>query len=81
MVIVEVVPDSPAAKAGLRPTVIENGQVRLGDVITAIDGKPIRKVKDLFAILDTHKVGDRITLNVLRDGETVNLDVQLNALP
>jgi S1-C subfamily serine protease len=80
VIVVEVVPDGPAAKAGLRPTVIENGRVRLGDVITAIDGKPVRKVKDLFSVLDGHKVGDRLIVTVQRDGSPVKLDIQLTAL-
>jgi S1-C subfamily serine protease len=81
VLIVEVVADSPAARSGLRPTIInEDGQVRLGDVIVAIDGNSIRKVKDLYVALDSHKVGDRIKLRVLRNRAEVDLDMQLTAV-
>ena len=58
-------PDGPADKAGLRPTTRdENGDVQFGDLITAVDGKPIQKMSDLDAALDTHKIGDTVTVTV-----------------
>jgi S1-C subfamily serine protease len=80
VLIISVLPDSPAAKAGLRPTQIEDGRLRLGDVITAIDGQPIRSVNDLFAALEKHKVGDTVTVTILRDNEAIDVPVTLEAI-
>jgi S1-C subfamily serine protease len=68
--ITRVLPGSPAEKAGLvAARRDENGNVILGDVITGIDGKPVKKVDDLFAILKQYKLGDTVTLDVIRDGQ------------
>jgi S1-C subfamily serine protease len=72
VLILKVLPNSDAAKAGLRGT---TGNRRLGDVIVAVDGKAIHKVQDLYSALASRKGGDKITLTVLRDEK--RLDVQL----
>lgn len=79
VVIAKVLPDGPADKAGLRPLVINKGQVEVGDVILAIDGKPITKVNDLLDALDTYKVGDTIKVAVQRDGQKATVQIQLAA--
>jgi S1-C subfamily serine protease len=79
--IVGVLPDGAATQAGLRPTRRDaSGNVVLGDVITAIDGKPIKKAKDLYGALDQHKAGELVKVKVLRDGEEVEVDVTLGNL-
>src|SRR5207249_2184689 len=76
--IVGVVPDSAAAQAGLRPTRRDaDGNVLLGDIITAIDGKPVKKAKDLHGALDRRQTGERVKVKVLRDGEEVDVEVTL----
>jgi S1-C subfamily serine protease len=77
--VVSVQPDGPAARAGLRPTRREGRRLRLGDVITAVDGKPVRKANDLFDLLDTHKVGDTVTLTLRRDGQEAEAQATLAA--
>jgi S1-C subfamily serine protease len=68
--IIRVLPDSPAAKAELRGTERdEDGRLILGDLIVAVDGKPVSKANDLFALLEKHKVGESVTLEVVRDKE------------
>jgi S1-C subfamily serine protease len=59
----------PAARAGLRATVRDpqTGAVRLGDVIVAIDGAPVRNFGDLYRALDDRRVGDEVEVEVLRD--------------
>jgi len=62
---------SAAQQAGLQPTRRSpDGDILLGDVIVAVDGKPIEKVEDLFAAFDQHGVGDRVTLTVIRGART-----------
>jgi S1-C subfamily serine protease len=79
VLIIAVQPDSPADKAGLRPTKRDpsSGSIVLGDVIVAIDGKEIKKTSDLFSALDAHKVGDTVTVTVERDGKKVDVPVTL----
>jgi serine protease Do len=63
--IVRVVPDSPAAKAG----------VVSGDIITKINGKALEK--SLPTVVQGFKVGDKLELEVYRAGKTVKLTVTL----
>src|SRR5262249_50431663 len=79
VLVVNVQPDSPAARAGVRGTVrAANGDIQLGDVIVAIDGKKIEKVNDLFDSVEQHKVGDKTTVTVLRDGQQQDVPVDLS---
>lgn len=55
----------------------EVGRVVLGDVITGIDGKTIKLQRDLFEILDEKRPGDKITIDVLRDGAKQSFSVTL----
>jgi S1-C subfamily serine protease len=86
-VLVQTVePGSGAAKAGLRGGTIESqldGQriVLGGDVIQALDGKPIDSMSDLTAALAKRDPGDEVTLKVLRSGEARELKVRLGTAP
>jgi S1-C subfamily serine protease len=81
VLLVDVAQGSAAAKAGLRPTRREaSGRVRLGDVITAIDGKKIESSNELFLLLEKHKVGDSINVTLLREGKSVQVKVTLEAV-
>jgi S1-C subfamily serine protease len=76
--ILNVVPDSPAAKAGLKPTLQDpNGRIALGDVIVAVDGSAVKKNADLFLALEKHKAGEKVTLTLRRGEETLTAGVEL----
>ena len=79
-VIIEWVPEgSAAAQAGFRSASRRaNGSLRL-DVITAVDGHPVRDFDDLYNALDRFAPGDSVSVTVARDGGTVELDVVLSA--
>jgi len=78
--ILRVAPGGPADKAGLRGvTVARNGAITPGDVITAVEGKPIDSVGQFAAMLDELKVGERVRLTVLREGKSMDATVTLQA--
>ena len=74
VLVVQVVPGGPSAKAGLRA----DGQASANDdVITAIDGHAITTIEALTQYLDTKNVGDRVTLSVTRNGQHISIGVTL----
>jgi S1-C subfamily serine protease len=81
VLIVDVARGSAAAKAGIQPTRRDNtGRVRLGDIITAIDGKKIESPNDLFLALEKYKVGESVNVTVLRNDRTIQLKIALEAV-
>ncbi len=66
-----VVPDSPAAKAGLREF----------DVIRSVDGKSVEDIRDVKDTVLQHNVGDRIPLHVWRNGNEFDIIVPLDTMP
>ncbi len=85
--LINIVADSPAAEAGLRgsgETVsLDGAEVKIGgDVITAIDGRPVRQMDDVIVYLvkETHP-GQRITLTLLRQGQVQQVEVTLGTRP
>lgn len=66
--VLRVSPGGAADRAGLRPTRQEGRRFVPGDLIVAVDDKPIRNNRDLFRALDSHDVGDTVRLRVRRTG-------------
>ena len=82
VLILSVIPGSPADEAGLLPTRRDvRGEIELGDIIVAIDNKKTSESKDLFRILDSRKIGDTVRLTVRRRDGEVEVDVKLQAKP
>jgi S1-C subfamily serine protease len=79
--IVDVLPDGPAAEAKLRPTRFDDeGNLTLGDIIVGIDDHPVRTANEMYAILaDEYKVGQAVTVHLLRDGEPQDVKMTLAA--
>lgn len=70
-----------ADRAGLRGArETATGRIELGDIILAIDGKPVETTDHLMDIMDRHKVGDRVTVEVLRNNKRQSVDVILQAV-
>ena len=86
VLIDQVQSNSPAEQAGLRggsrSTTINGQEVRIGgDVITAIDGQNITGMDDLLSQLQGARVGQKVTLTILRDGRQQDVTVTLSARP
>jgi S1-C subfamily serine protease len=80
VVVGRVAPGSAAEQAGLRGSDVEQGRLVLGDVITAVDDKPINRSSDLLKALDGRKAGQEVKLTVLRDEKTITLTAKLQLL-
>jgi len=87
VLIITVVKDSPADKAGLRgssqtATVNEVEYTIGGDVILSVDGTEVRQVNDLLTHLQREKnVSDTLNLEILRDGKIINIILTLEERP
>ena len=70
VLIMEVQPGSPAAESGLKGTrVYRRGNVAPGDVILRVDGKPVDSVAEMENQFDGKRVGDKVTLQLWREGK------------
>lgn len=67
--IAAVVPGSAAAAAGLQP----------GDVVTAVNGEPISRANGLRTRVGLMRVGEKLELTLLRDGESRTIDATIGA--
>jgi S1-C subfamily serine protease len=84
--VADVVPGGPAEEAG-----IDGGEDRIrfqgqrvsvgGDVIVAVDGRKLVRESDLAQAISEHLPGDTVTLEVLSDGETDEVEVTLGERP
>ena len=71
VVVARVHPDGPAA-----------GNLKEGDVITAIDGTPVNMIEDMMRLLvEGVAPGDEVAFTVLRDGETHTITVTAGERP
>jgi S1-C subfamily serine protease len=64
----EISKDSPAEHAGLK----------MDDIVTEVDGKPIKNALNLADAVRRHKPGDKISLTVKRGEESLTLEVTLS---
>lgn len=69
--ISQVTPGGPAEKSGLK----------MGDVVTGIDGKTVKNADDLTMNVISHSPGSTVSLDVMRDGKPVKLSVTLGQRP
>jgi S1-C subfamily serine protease len=82
----KVVKGGPAEKAGIRAgdDEIQFQGLKVsagGDAIVAVDGQEIVGESDLPKLIAQHDPGDQVTLELIRDGQTQNVDVELGERP
>lgn len=87
VLVTEVRPNSPAARANMRggdrPDAYNGVPIVLGgDIITAIDERPVADSDELIGYLDLdYVVGDMVTLSLIRGGERLEVELLLEARP
>jgi len=69
--VLEILADSPAAKAGLRN----------GDLIVEVDGAPVAKAGDLQRLMVGAPAGRKMDVKVLRGGRQASFEIVLGQLP
>jgi putative serine protease PepD len=69
--IASIEPDSAIGTAG----------AQAGDTIVTLDGAPIANMNELVALLRTHRAGDTVEVRLLRENETVTVNVILDRRP
>lgn len=70
-IVVQVIPGSPAEKAGLKRF----------DIIVEFDGKPIKSMEDLVGAVRVHEPGDKVKIVFYRDGKKQQIEIVLEEKP
>jgi photosystem II stability/assembly factor-like uncharacterized protein len=70
-VLIQITPDSPASKAGLKEK----------DVLVMFDGKPVKKYAEVAEAILKHKAGDKVPVKVQRGQETKEIIVTVENRP
>ncbi|MBD2502387.1 HhoA/HhoB/HtrA family serine endopeptidase [Anabaena azotica] len=71
VLVVKVMPNSPAAKAGLRA----------GDVIQKLNGQAVSDASNVQRAVENTGVGKQLQMELWRNGRNINLGVQTGAFP
>jgi len=71
LVVVGIASGAPAANSSLKPS----------DVITAVNGKPVKDTRDLRNEVRSYPLGTTLTLDVVRGGTELKIDVATGSLP
>jgi len=78
VLILKVEPGSAADQAGLRGTKTERGGgIVLGDIILAVNDRPVGSLSALIDHLEDHQVGEQVVLTIDRAGETLKVSLVL----
>jgi S1-C subfamily serine protease len=84
-VVQDVDPDGPAAKIGIEGIEPNMSSISdpfvVHDIITAINGSPIKNSSDFYNYIHYKSVGDKVVLTIMHDGVTRNFTVTLGEIP
>lgn len=69
--VTQLMPESPAAKAG----------VKVGDVLTTVQGIDVTRFEELLVVLREKKIGQKLSFSVMRDGKSVDFEARLSPRP
>ncbi len=93
LLIASLVPDGAADKAGLKgPKLVRHRRSRgpiayeyttvdraAADLIVGVEGKPVKSSANFMDIIESRKPGESVTVNIVRDGEAMDVVVRLEA--
>jgi S1-C subfamily serine protease len=77
VLIINVEPGSSAAQAGLQGTQRSFGEIVLGDIIKQVNGVEVSSYNDLRDEFDKYKIGQEVSLEVVRDEQIIQVTVTL----
>jgi len=81
LIIGKVARGGSADRAGLRGArETQTGRIELGDIVVAIDGKPVETIDDMMDLMEARKVGDQVTLDIIRANKRQQVVVTLQAV-
>ena len=81
LVIGKVSPGGAAERAGLKGArETAAGRIELGDIVVAVAGKPVSTIDELMDVLENHKVGDQMAVEILRGNRRERIMVTLQAV-
>lgn len=72
------VPAGAYVEAVLEGSAADKAGLKVGDIITAVDGATVTTTKELSAAMNSHKAGDTVTLTVYREGKSVTVTATLD---
>ncbi|HSN05388.1 MAG TPA: trypsin-like peptidase domain-containing protein [Nitrospira sp.] len=81
VIIGKVARGGPADAAGLKGArQTSSGRIELGDIIVAVAGKPVATIDDLMDVMEARKVGEQVTVDILRGNKRQSVSVTLQAV-
>jgi len=81
VLVQDVTAGGAAERAGIQGTKRDSlGRLKLGDLIVGLNGDPINDSADLYKALERYQAGDRITVTIVRNDETQQVEAVLQRL-
>ena len=81
LIIGKVSRGGPAERAGLKGArETTSGRIELGDIVVGVAGKPVTTIDELMDVLEHHKVGDQVVVEILRGNRREKVTVTLQAV-
>jgi S1-C subfamily serine protease len=77
IVVLEVMPGTPAERSGIRGLSQTEDGVTLGDVIVKVGAARVKSYDDLYNALDGKKVGEKVKVRVIRGTDELELELEL----
>jgi S1-C subfamily serine protease len=71
LIMLSAEPDGPAARAG----------VLIGDILVALNDKPVHDTDDIQSVLDHESVGKPVTARIVRGGQVIELSITVGERP
>lgn len=81
LIIGKVSRGGAAERAGLKGArETATGRIELGDIVVAVAGRPVTTIDELMDVLENHKVGDQVAVEILRGNRREKIMVTLQAV-